>query len=295
MPESRANVLGNDRFPFGENWRSFIELVDDARIRAATHSLLDRLGVADLSGRSFLDVGCGSGLFSLAAHRLGARVHSFDADPDSVAAAVELRGRFAPDSDWEIERGSILDESFLEGLGIFDVVYSWGVLHHTGDLWDAMNTTSSLVVPGGLLFISVYNDQGLRSRMWWHVKRRYNRSGPLMRGMLLAGTAAYLARNAPLRRLIQAASPEGGAPTTRIPRRGMSVKHDLVDWVGGFPFEVAKPEEVFAFHRARGFELRHLTTCGGGLGCNEYVFERPLTDACRAVTPDVREPTGNDA
>jgi SAM-dependent methyltransferase len=103
-----------------------IELVDDMRIRAAMHSL-DPLGAVDLLGRSFLDVGCGSGLFSLAAHRLGARVHSFDADPDSVAATTELRRRFAPDSDWEIEQGSTLDESFLERLDTFNVVYSWAL------------------------------------------------------------------------------------------------------------------------------------------------------------------------
>lgn len=54
--------------------------------------------------------------------------------------------------------------------------------------------------------------------------------------------------------------------------RGMSVWHDLVDWVGGYPFEVAKPEEIFDFYRTKGFTLVRLKTCGGGLGCNEYVF-----------------------
>jgi 2-polyprenyl-6-hydroxyphenyl methylase/3-demethylubiquinone-9 3-methyltransferase len=55
----------------------------------------------------------------------------------------------------------------------------------------------------------------------------------------------------------------------------MSTRHDLVDWVGGYPFEVAKPETVFGFLRDRGFELRHLKSCAGGLGCNEYVFLAP--------------------
>jgi 2-polyprenyl-6-hydroxyphenyl methylase/3-demethylubiquinone-9 3-methyltransferase len=54
----------------------------------------------------------------------------------------------------------------------------------------------------------------------------------------------------------------------------MSVWYDLVDWVGGYPFEVAKPEEVFDFYRKRGFELSRLKTSGGGLGCNEFVFIR---------------------
>ncbi len=50
-----------------------------------------------LAGNSFLDVGSGSGLFSLAAMRLGAdRVHSFDYDPQSVGCTKELKRRFPP-------------------------------------------------------------------------------------------------------------------------------------------------------------------------------------------------------
>jgi 2-polyprenyl-6-hydroxyphenyl methylase/3-demethylubiquinone-9 3-methyltransferase len=278
VPESRADAHRDDRFPFGENWRSFVELIDDRRITAAISAVRDPLEPVDLSGHTFLDVGCGSGLFSLAAHRLGARVHSFDSDPASVAATAALRTKFASDADWDVEQGSILDERFVERLGTFDVVYSWGVLHHTGDLWAAMNATSRLVAQGGLLYISVYNDQGWRSRVWWHVKRRYNRSRPLVRRVLLAGSAAHLAWHVPVRRCLEAASIGAGTPERRVRPRGMSAKHDLVDWVGGFPFEVAKPEQVFRFLQARGFELRYLTTCGGGLGCNEYVFERTHRD-----------------
>src|SRR3954462_6404344 len=98
MPDSRSEVRAGERFAFGANWSSFIDLVDADRIGTAVASLRRALGVADLHGRSFVDVGCGSGLFSLAAHHLGARVRSFDFDPDSVAATTALRQRFAPDS-----------------------------------------------------------------------------------------------------------------------------------------------------------------------------------------------------
>jgi 2-polyprenyl-6-hydroxyphenyl methylase/3-demethylubiquinone-9 3-methyltransferase len=274
MLDGQAEIRTGERFAFGDNWRAFIDLVDEARIATATDSLVRPLGIGDLTARTFLDVGCGSGLFSLAAHRLGARVRSFDFDRESVAATAELRRRFAPDSDWTIEQGSILDVPFIEGLGRFDVVYSWGVLHHTGDLWGALEAVSGLVAPGGRLFISIYNDQGFESRMWRRVKRSYNRSGPLMRQVLVAGSTAYLARRLPLHKLVRMLRPGHGASAPAPRARGMSVKHDLVDWVGGYPFEVARPEEVFAFMHARGYELRHLRTCGGGLGCNEYVFER---------------------
>jgi 2-polyprenyl-6-hydroxyphenyl methylase/3-demethylubiquinone-9 3-methyltransferase len=55
----------------------------------------------------------------------------------------------------------------------------------------------------------------------------------------------------------------------------MDRKHDLIDWVGGWPFEVSTPEEVFNFYRRRGFQLEALKTCAGGLGCNEFVFTYP--------------------
>jgi 2-polyprenyl-3-methyl-5-hydroxy-6-metoxy-1,4-benzoquinol methylase len=277
MIDDQREIRTGERFAFGDNWRDFVELVDETRIAAAIGSLSGPLGTADLSGRTFLDVGCGSGLFSLAAHRMGALVRSFDYDAESVEATAELRERFAAgsaDGTWTVTQGSILDEETVAGLDPADVVYSWGVLHHTGDLWRALEAATRLVTPGGLLFISIYNDQGLESRVWTRVKRRYNRSGALGRRLLVLGSAAYIHRRRPAARLLRFV--RGGdrrlVPPPRA--RGMSARHDLVDWVGGYPFEVAKPEEVFGFLRDRGFELRHLKTCAGGLGCNEFVAER---------------------
>ena len=254
----------------------------------ARQSLTRALGVNDLSGHTFLDIGCGSGLFSLAALQLGARVRSFDFDPDSVRAAAELRRRFAPCSDWVVEQGSILDTQFVAGLGTFDVVYSWGVLHHTGRLWHAIDAAARTVAPGGLLFVSVYNDQGTESRMWRWVKQRYNVSRGVTRATLVAASTAYLGRRRPLHAIARLTHPTPADETRPARRRGMSAKHDLIDWVGGYPFEVARPEEVFAFVRRLGFELRYLKTCGGGIGCNEYVFEQgPVISA--SVRALVRE------
>jgi 2-polyprenyl-3-methyl-5-hydroxy-6-metoxy-1,4-benzoquinol methylase len=274
MADARAEIATGARFAFGANWKSFTEVVDESRIGAARRSLSQVLGVADLKDRTFLDIGCGSGLFSLAACQLGARVHSFDFDPESVAAAAELRQRFAPESAWRVEEGSVLDPHFLAGLGTFDVVYSWGVLHHTGDLWAAVNAAADRVAPGGMLFISIYNDQGAESRVWRRVKRRYNRSARATRAMLIAVSCAYLWRRAPVSYLARALRRTSGPDVRQARVRGMSRRHDLIDWVGGYPFEVARPEEVFAAVHRLGFELRHLTTCGGGIGCNEFVFQR---------------------
>ena len=119
----RRELLAGDRFAFGANWRRYLELIDDERIELATRELATMLETERLDGRTFLDIGCGSGLSSLAARRLGAKVTAFDYDPASVATAKALRDRLAPgDDDWTITEGSILDPSFVGGLGQFDIV-----------------------------------------------------------------------------------------------------------------------------------------------------------------------------
>lgn len=259
-------------FGFGENWSRFISQVDDRRIEIAKQSILDKLELKDLNGKSFLDVGSGSGLFSLAARLLGATVYSFDYDPQSVACTRLLKERYLPDDlSWTIDHGSVLDEGYLTSLGQFDIVYAWGVLHHTGNMWKALDLIYRSVAPDGYLYIAIYNDQFGTSRRWAAVKRLYNR-WPIARFPLLF---ASLVRTWGLTFLRDSLY---GRPLhswrNYFSVRGMSPWSDLVDWVGGYPFEVARPEQIFLYYRDRGMTLRHLTTCGGGLGCNEFVFKR---------------------
>jgi 2-polyprenyl-3-methyl-5-hydroxy-6-metoxy-1,4-benzoquinol methylase len=264
MTEHAEELARGERFRFGENWTRFLAVVDEARIADAVTSLRGMLGVESLAGLTFLDAGSGSGLFSLAARRLGARVHSFDYDPQSVACTAEMRRRFAPgDGAWTVEEGSVLDEAYLERLGTFDVVYSWGVLHHTGAMWRAVENVTGRVKAGGRLFIALYNDQGFISRYWLHVKQLYVRV-PLLRAPLIGVHMVYpflpsLAYRAVTGRLHQ--------------RRGMSFWRDVVDWVGGLPFEVASVEAVQAFCAERGFTSQRVVPTRRH-GCNEFVFVR---------------------
>ena len=258
------------RYAFGQNWQSFLEHYTPERLEAARTSLCRLLNRQDLEGLSFLDAGSGSGLFSAAAHALGARVRSFDFDTDSVAATQSLRFDDATSGRWEIDRGSLLDADYMRALGQYDVVYCWGVAHHTGDMHRALEHLAATVKPGGTLVLAIYNDQGKPSRRWLRVKRLYHQY-PMLRPLLVAGAwlrlwgvkfAADLLHARPLHSWRHYTSD----------LRGMSAWHDLLDWVGGYPFEVAKPEEIFEFYRRRGFRMERMLTCAGGIGCNEFVF-----------------------
>lgn len=272
LNDYNQEVSKGERFEFGENWRSFLETVANTHIIKAQESLTNMLNKETLKGLSFLDAGCGSGLFSLAAVLLGARVLSFDFDPSSVACTRDLKRRFAQNADhWKIESGNILDRDYLSQLGKFDIVYSWGVLHHTGNMSQALENIILPLQKNGTLFLALYNDQGRSSQIWKTIKITYN---------ILPGWLRFLVVGPAFLRL-------WGAVTikdilARRPfytwahysdNRGMSAWHDLIDWVGGYPFEVAKPEVILDFYHSRGFELLRMKTCGGGLGCNEFVFQ----------------------
>lgn len=277
MSTAQEEVQQGTRFAFGRNWASFLETLDEGRIQIAVASLQQLLKTSDLSGQTFLDMGCGSGLFSLAAYRLGARVTSIDFDPGSVACAETLRSRFADDAGrWTINGGSALDGPFLRSLGEFDVVYSWGVLHHTGAMWTALDHMVPLVRPGGLLALALYNDQGWRSRAWLRVKQIYCRSTLGRCAMTAVFFPWFFIRTC----LVSAVRRRNDFADYRR-KRGMSIAHDWVDWLGGLPFEVATFNEVQSLFERQGFTLINQTRTHR-LGCSEFVFR---ADAAGVAPP----------
>jgi 2-polyprenyl-6-hydroxyphenyl methylase/3-demethylubiquinone-9 3-methyltransferase len=261
------------RFKFGKNWSRFLKVLNEHRIHEAEKSLQTMLAIGRLEGKSFLDIGSGSGLFSLAAKRLGAQVYSFDYDPQSVACTQELKRLFYPRDDlWTIRQGSVLDLEFMKSLRKFDIVYSWGVLHHTGNLWLALANAAVPVAEKGLLFVAIYNDQGFRSRIWKRIKKLYvsSRLGRIF--VLSAFLPAFFIEG-----LFHDIS-RGKNPVHRYreyqQQRGMSVLYDWIDWLGGYPFEVATPDRIVDFYCQKSLALKKFVPARG-LGNNQFIFEKP--------------------
>ncbi len=262
-------------FSFGKNWSKFLGSLDENKIQEAQKSLEEFLGGKDkINQKTFVDIGCGSGLFSLSAYRLGAaRVLSVDIDDFSLECAKHLHAKEGNPDVWKILKGSALDKDFIGSLGQYDVVYSWGVLHHTGDMWNAIENTMALVSDNGLFYIALYkkNEKYVlegTSDLWIRLKQIYNAHGNFVkRSMEVLYSMYYFAG------LIA----HGINPVSYVKKystlRGMDFWTDIRDWLGGYPYEFASVEEVKEFFIRHGFEAVKVSEVRS-LGCNEFLFKK---------------------
>lgn len=262
------------RFEFGSNWLDYSSKIDETHVGESINCL-KKLLPEDVKGKSFLDIGCGSGIHSVAAVKLGAEVTSFDYDDNSVRSTQLLKSRFAPDLDkWQIEQGDVLKLDYINKYKGFDVVYSWGVLHHTGKMWQAITSASECTRDNGHFIIAIYNNQGWKSKFWWGIKYFYNLL-PNGLNKLFGYTMGYLAIFVNIIKYFILLKPKVGLePLMNYNKqRGMNIQNDLIDWIGGFPFEYATVEEIDLFLSPKGFKLINAfkTT---SLGCNEMIFKK---------------------
>ncbi len=261
-------------FSFGQNWSSYLSVVGDEHKTQAVQGLSQLITPEEISGKRFLDIGCGSGMSMLAALTLGAgEVKGVDIDPDSARTATELLTRQAAGKKWSVENRSVFDLSPAKD-GSFDIVHSWGVLHHTGDMDGALKSAAALVAPGGLFVIALYRKTPLCD-LWRIEKKIYTEApAPLQIALRSVYKAIYMLGLLATRR----------NPMTYISEyksnRGMNWDHDVHDWLGGYPYESVTPDEVEAFMKAQGFEMVRSNTkaanVGGLLGthCDEFVARR---------------------
>jgi SAM-dependent methyltransferase len=270
MPEAG---LRKDRFEFGKNWESFSHLLDEDRIFNAQARLTSFLGLPDLSGRTFLDIGCGSGLHSLAALRLGAaRVVAIDIDPDSVATSRSVLSSLWNQSNWSIQQTSVFDLP-TQSFGQFDVVYSWGVLHHTGEMNRAIRIAAERTRPGGWFAVALYGKTRYCG-IWKRIKRWYINASPQER----AWAERLYVRLFGFYLLLRGKRLSTHIANYNKRKRGMDFYHDVRDWIGGYPYESIAPRELMDLLAPLGFELikQNVRRRSGlfGSGNDEYLFRR---------------------
>jgi len=272
------------RFAFGRNWQRFVARnFSEKRLAAAQRRLLGFLERSALDGLDMLDIGCGSGIHSYAALKSGARrIHSFDYDPNSVSATCFLRDRAGRPQNWTVDRGDVLDENYLKSLGKWSFVYSWGVLHHTGDVWQAIRTAQSAVADGGLFFIALYSaDVQPLKEYWLEVKQRYNKSNDLEKQRMVWW---YIWRHGMQGSIYRAPQVIRQIVSYRY-QRGMNYFTDVRDWLGGWPMEYTADQDVVdLLEGTYGFRLINVTT---GQACSEFLFERSGPRAHRTNVKDM--------
>jgi 2-polyprenyl-6-hydroxyphenyl methylase/3-demethylubiquinone-9 3-methyltransferase len=274
MREAADYLDGKSHFPFGKNWASYATLVTPVHVERAILSLQKLIGTS-LAGKRFVDIGCGSGVHALAALRLGAtEVVAIDIDPDSVATTRKILQSFAPGGPWQVLQQSVFDLADAS-LGTFDIVYSWGVLHHTGAMYRALRCATELLAPTGQFVFALYRKTHL-CWLWKIEKRWYVGVGPRAQSLMRAGyiglyrVAYTVARRRSFRRYVADYSQ----------RRGMDFAHDVHDWLGGWPYESITPAQTERFmtslglYRVRAFTRRHTSVGIFGSGCDQYVYAR---------------------
>jgi len=263
------------RFEFGENWSAFLRLLNESRIKNAEDSLKEMLGTDSLQGKSFLDIGSGSGLFSLAAKNLGANVISFDFDEISVRCTQYLREKFYPgDDNWQVIGASVLDSAFMDTLPRVDYVYSWGVLHHTGNLLAAMENACKKVAPDGFFYVALYR-KTIFDGIWKTFKKMYSHSDKttqvfFQRLWSFKTRLAFFVKGKSFKKMLWKYNED----------RGMDFYRDAHDWLGGYPYETISPTDCHSFFEQRGFILIKQKIYTKGVswsisgGCNEYLFKK---------------------
>lgn len=260
-------------FDFGANWAEFsTHALTPERIEAARAAFRELLRAVPLAGRTFLDIGFGQGMSLLFAAAEGARTVGCDINPRCLEVLQANAPRLLPPgcAAPHLVCGSILSDSTVQALRQapvvaaegYDIVHSWGVLHHTGQMWKAIETAAGLVRPGGHLILALYNLHW-SCRPWWHIKRAYNRAPSWIRPLLVYS-------------LVPVIFAAKWAVTRRNPlrqQRGMDFYYNVVDWVGGYPYEYCAISEP-GQRLGPAFEEIQRTPAEVPTGCHELVFRR---------------------
>ncbi len=262
----QEEINSGTRFGFGQNWKNFLGTLDNQVLVKAAQDIKEWTSQESFQGKRIIDIGSGSGVHSFAFHSMGAKeLLSFDYDNNSVEATRQMWVKAGEPQNWKVMQGSVLDDNFMGSLGTFDMVYSWGVLHHTGEMWKAINNAVLQVADGGLFWIAIYQ-KGPNFDADLKLKKKYNNSSDFGKKIMVWKWIAKLM----IKRMLKLKNPFGW--NEKIDR-GMNVYHDIIDWLGGLPYEVADKHEIVQFCETRGLNFLKAKEVPEG-GCSSYLFQK---------------------
>ncbi|HUQ65005.1 MAG TPA: class I SAM-dependent methyltransferase [Flavitalea sp.] len=165
----------------------------------------------------------------------------------------------------EVFHGSILDKTFIEQLGQFDLVYSWGVLHHTGNMWEAIDNALTLVRQNGFFYLTIYKDDSYDHSI--RQKKNYNSASSFGKKII----ESYHIFRIMVKRILHLKNP---FTWNEKLERGMNIYHDLVDWLGGLPYEAASEDEMLQWGIRNNLKLKRILCKGNYGSCNYYLFQK---------------------
>jgi len=258
------------QFDFGQNWKNFSKnKLDEQKIEQAQRDFIELVKGIELENKTFIDIGFGQGLGLLTSAKLGAKSVGVDINTKCKETLEFNKAHFSELKEVNIPVivGSVLDKGVMQQIKdvheTYDVIHSWGVLHHTGKMWEAIDNSCQLVKSKGKFILAIYNKHW-SSKSWYYIKKLYNFSPGIIRHLMVYFfyVVIFMAKflvtfKNPLKK-----------------ERGMNFYYDVVDWVGGYPYEYASKEEVVTYMQTKGFDLIKYRAAEVPTGCNEFVFEK---------------------
>ncbi len=213
----------------------------------------------EVKGKTVLDAGCGTGVFSIIFARNGAaKVTGIDISPGSLGTARGLKEKFGL-ANAEFQQQDMLHLSFRDAS--FDIVWAWGTVHHTTDPLGAITELIRVLKPGGSLFLAIYKQTSVT---WIHeIIRKTMIRTPRWSWNVLAKAGAFMLT--PVVFLFK---------RRQKSRKGEKLSELILDWYFVPIRHYYTPEEIRVFLERKKFRIeKYLAHSGRFNSSSNFIYK----------------------